>query len=159
KAAVDYMRYYREVKGLEYCALALANVYGPRQDPHGEAGVVALFAGKLLRRERPTIFGDGRQTRDFVYVDDVVDAFCRAADKGGGFLLNIGTGVETTVGELFDIMAKLTGFRDPPRHAAPRAGEVSRSALDPGRAAIHLAWKPWTPLEDGLARTLEHCKA
>ena len=84
KAVGDYLHYYREVRGLEYTVLALANVYGPRQDPHGEAGVIAIFAGLLLERERPTIFGDGEQTRDFVYVDDVVDAFVRAVEKGGG---------------------------------------------------------------------------
>lgn len=159
KSAVDYMHYYRTIKGLEYSALALANVYGPRQDPHGEAGVVAIFAGKLLQRERPTVFGDGRQSRDFVYVDDVVDGFVRATEKGGGLLMNIGTGVETSVQQLFDTMAKLTGFKEPARYAPPRAGEVQRSALDPGRAGIHLGWKPWTSMEDGLARTLEHFKA
>jgi UDP-glucose 4-epimerase len=159
KAAVDYMHYYREVKGLEYSALALANVYGPRQDPNGEAGVVAIFAGKLLRRERPTIFGDGSQTRDFVFVDDVVDAFCRATEKGGGLLLNVGTGTPTSVQTLFDTMAKLTGFRDAPRYSPARPGEVLQSALDPGRAAIHLGWKPWTRLEDGLARALEYFKS
>ena len=82
KAAGDYLAAYRELHGLEFTALALANVYGPRQDPHGEAGVVAIFAGRLLAGERCTIFGDGRKTRDFVYVDDVVDAFVRAADRG-----------------------------------------------------------------------------
>jgi UDP-glucose 4-epimerase len=158
KAVGDYLHYYREIRGLDYTVLALANVYGPRQDPHGEAGVVAIFANRLLSRERPTIFGDGGQTRDFVYVDDVVDAFVRAVEKGGGLLLNIGTGIETNVQQLFDVMAKLTGTREPAQYAPPRAGEVARSALDPGRAAIHLGWKPFTPLEEGLARTLEHFK-
>ncbi len=118
--------------GLEYTVLALANVYGPRQNPHGEAGVVAIFADKLLDRERPMIFGDGSQTRDFVYVDDVVDAFVRAVDKGGGLTMNIGTGVETSVQQLYDVMAKLTGFREPPDYKPARAGELQRSALDPG---------------------------
>ncbi|MCZ7526862.1 MAG: GDP-mannose 4,6-dehydratase [Acidimicrobiia bacterium] len=156
KAVGDYLHYYREVQGLEYTALALANVYGPRQDPHGEAGVVAIFAGKLLARERPTIFGDGEQTRDFVFVDDVVDACVRAAEKGSGLLVNIGTGVETSVQRLFDVMARETGFRDPARYAPARLGELRRSALDPGRAEIHLGWKPWTRLEDGIAQTLEY---
>jgi UDP-glucose 4-epimerase len=155
KAVGDYLHYYREIHGLEYTVLALANVYGPRQDPHGEAGVVAIFAGLLLERRRPTIYGDGGQTRDFVFVDDVVDAFVRAAEKGGGLLMNIGTGVETSVQQLFDAMAELTGYDDEPRYAPERAGELRRSALDPGRAAIHLGWKPWTALDDGLARTLE----
>jgi UDP-glucose 4-epimerase len=155
KAVGDYLHYYREIHGLEYTVLALGNVFGPRQDPHGEAGVVAIFAGKLLARERPTIYGDGQQTRDFVYVDDVVDALVRAGEKGGGLLMNIGTGVETSVQYLFDVMARLTGYRDPARYAPPRTGELTRSAIDPGRAAIHLGWKPWTPLEDGVRKTLD----
>jgi UDP-glucose 4-epimerase len=158
KAAVDYLHYYREVRGLEYTALALANAYGPRQDPHGEAGVVSIFAGKLLSHERPVIFGDGGQTRDFVYVDDVVDAFVRSVDKGGGLLMNIGTGVETSVQQLFDVMATLTGFKQTARYDPPRLGELQRSALDPARAALHLGWRPWTSLEEGVARTLEHFK-
>jgi UDP-glucose 4-epimerase len=158
KASGDYLHYYRQIRGLEYTALALANVYGPRQDPYGEAGVVSIFAGKLLGRERPVIFGDGSQTRDFVYVDDVVDAFVRAVDKGGGLLMNIGTGVETSIQQLFDVMARLTGFKQHARYDPPRPGEVERSALDPSRAGIHLGWEPWTTLEEGVARTLEHFK-
>jgi UDP-glucose 4-epimerase len=154
KAAGDYLHYYRLVRGLEYTALALANVYGPRQDPHGEAGVVAIFAGKMLSRERPVIFGDGSQTRDYVYVDDVVDAFMRAVDKGGGLLMNIGTGVETSVQRLFDVMARLTGFKQDARYDPPRPGELQRSALDPSRAGIHLG----SSLDEGVARTLEHFK-
>jgi len=158
KAAGDYLYYYRQIRGLEYTALAMANVYGPRQDPHGEAGVVSIFAGKVLTHERPVIFGDGSQTRDFVYVDDVVDAFVRSVDKGGGLLMNIGTGIETSVQQLFDVMAKLTGYKQHARYDPPRAGEVQRSALDPSRAGIHLGWQPWTSLEEGVARTLEHFK-
>ena len=105
KVVGDYLHAYRELHDLEFTALALANVYGPRQDPHGEAGVVAIFAGNLLAGQPCTIFGDGEQTRDFVYVDDVVDAFVRAADKGSGLLCNIGTGVETSVNTLYDTMA------------------------------------------------------
>ena len=127
--------------------------------PHGEAGVVSIFSRALLARERPVIFGNGAQTRDFVFVDDVVDSFVRAAEKGSGLLVNIGTGVETSVQQLFDAMAKLTGFRDPARYAPPRAGEVLRSALDPGRAQLHLGWRPFTSIEEGLGRTLEHFKA
>jgi UDP-glucose 4-epimerase len=159
KAISDYLHYYREIRGLEYTSLALANVYGPRQDPHGEAGVIAIFSGQLLDSERPTIYGDGEQTRDFVYVEDAVEAFVRAIDKGGGLVCNIGTGVETSVQQLFDIMSRLTGFRDPARYAPPRTGELRRISLDPGRAAIHLGWKPWTTVEEGLARTLDWFKA
>jgi UDP-glucose 4-epimerase len=155
KAAGDYLHYYREVRGLEYTELALANVYGPRQDPNGEAGVVAIFAGLMLAGRQPTVFGDGGQTRDYVFVDDVVDAFVRATEKGGGLLMNIGTGVETSVLQLYEGMARLTSYREAPNRAPERAGELLRSSLDPGRAAIHLGWKPWTSLEDGLLRTID----
>jgi UDP-glucose 4-epimerase len=155
KAAGDYLHYYREVRGLEYTELALANVYGPRQDPNGEAGVVAIFAGLMLAGRQPTVYGDGGQTRDYVFVDDVVDAFVRATEKGGGLLMNIGTGVETSVLELYEAMARLTGYEQPPNQAPERAGELLRSSLDPGRAAIHLGWKPWTALDDGLLRTID----
>jgi UDP-glucose 4-epimerase len=156
KAVGDYLHYYREIHGLEYSVLALANVFGPRQDPHGEAGVIAIFAGKLLAGERPTIYGDGEQTRDFVFVDDVVDAFARAADKAGGLIVNIGSGVETSVQRLFDLMARATAFLEPARYAPERTGELRRSALDPGRAAIHLGWKPFTTLEEGITRTIDY---
>ena len=155
KAVGDYLHYFREIHGLEYSVLALANVYGPRQDPHGEAGVIAIFAGKLLAGERPTIYGDGEQTRDFVFVDDVVDAFARAIDKAGGLIVNIGSGIETSVQQLFDLMAAATDYPEPARYAPARAGELRRSALDPGRAAIHLGWKPFTTLEEGTTRTVE----
>ena len=155
KAAGDYLHYYREVRGLEYTELALANVYGPRQDPNGEAGVVAIFAGLMLAGKQPTVFGDGGQTRDYVFVDDVVDAFVRATEKGGGLLMNIGTGAETSVLQLYEAMARLTGYGEAPNRAPERAGELLRSSLDPGRAAIHLGWKPWTSLDDGLLRTID----
>ncbi|MSO79707.1 MAG: NAD-dependent epimerase/dehydratase family protein [Acidimicrobiia bacterium] len=156
KAVGDYLHYFREIHGLEYSVLALANVYGPRQDPHGEAGVIAIFAGKLLAGERPTIFGDGEQTRDFVFVDDVVDAFARAIDKADGLIVNIGSGIETSVQQLFDLMAAATDYPEPARYAPARAGELRRSALDPGRAAIHLGWKPFTTLEEGTTRTVDY---
>jgi UDP-glucose 4-epimerase len=159
KAVGEYLYYYRQQRGLEYTVLALANVYGPRQNPHGEAGVVAIFANKLLDREQPLIFGDGSQTRDFVYVDDVVDGFVRAVEKGGGLTMNIGTSVETSVQDLYDLMAKLTGYREPAQYAPARTGELERSAVDTGRAGMQLGWKPFTSIEEGLARTLEHFKA
>ncbi len=155
KAAGDYLHYYREIHGLEYTALAFANVYGPRQDPHGEAGVVAIFVGLMLAKQRATIFGDGSQTRDFVFVDDVVDALVRAAERGSGLIINIGTGVETSVNELYASIARAVGYPDPAANAPARAGELARSALDPGRAEIHLGWKPFTSLDDGVAATLE----
>jgi UDP-glucose 4-epimerase len=154
KAAGDYLTAYRELHGVEYTALALANVYGPRQDPHGEAGVVAMFAGRLLDGEACTVFGDGSQTRDFVFVDDVVDAFVRAADKAGGLLLNVGTGVETSVETLYRTMASAAGVDADPVYAPARPGELPRSSIDPSKAAIHLGWRPWTPLPEGVAAVL-----
>jgi UDP-glucose 4-epimerase len=153
-AVVDYLKAYRELHNIEFCALALANVYGPRQDPHGEAGVVAIFAGHLVAGERCTIFGDGSQTRDFVFVDDVVDAMARAGQRGGGLLINVGTGTETSVLRLYETMASEAGSSQRPVHAPARPGELQRSALDPGRAAIHLGWKPWTSLAEGTAAVL-----
>ena len=155
KAAGDYLAAYRELHDLEFTALALANVYGPRQDPHGEAGVVAIFTRRLLAGEPCTIFGDGEQTRDFVFVDDVVDAFVRAAERGGGLLVNIGTGVETSVNTLYDTLAQAAGVRGPATYAPARAGELLRNSLDAGRAAIHLGWKPWTTISEGCAATLD----
>jgi len=155
KAVADYLGVYRELHGLEFTALALANVYGPRQDPFGEAGVVSIFAGKLLAGEQCTIFGEGEQTRDFVYVDDVVDAFSRAATKGSGLLMNIGTGRETSVNDLYRTMASNAGVVAEPHYAPARPGELARSSLDPGRAAIHLGWKPWTELDEGTSAVLK----
>jgi UDP-glucose 4-epimerase len=159
KAVGDYLHYYKEIQGLDYTVLALANVYGPRQDPHGEAGVVAIFAGRLLAGEVPTIFGDGNQTRDFVFVDDVVDAFARARFGGSGLLANVGTGTETSVNDLFAAMARVTGFTEPAVYAPARPGELARSALDPTLLGEQLGWKPAHTLDDGLARTLDWFRA
>jgi UDP-glucose 4-epimerase len=159
KAIGDYLYAYRDLHNLEFTALALANVYGPRQDPHGEAGVVAIFAGRLLAGEPCTVYGDGNQTRDFVYVDDVVDAFARASSRGGGLVLNIGTGTETSVNELYRTMAQQAAVERPAVAAPARPGELLRSSLDPGRAAIHLGWKPWTSLDEGTLSTLDWFRA
>jgi UDP-glucose 4-epimerase len=154
RVVTDYLHVYRELHSIEFTSLAMANIYGPRQDPHGEAGVVAIFAGLLLEGKPCTIFGDGNQTRDFVYVDDAVDAFVRAADRGSGLLCNIGTGRETSVNELYAAMAEAAGVAEPAVHAPPRAGELERNSLDPGRASLHLGWEPWTDLRSGVAETL-----
>ncbi len=154
KAVIDYLVAYREMYGLEFTALAMANVYGPRQDPHGEAGVVAIFAGRLLAGEPCVIYGDGRQTRDFVFVDDVVDAFSRAGERGSGLLCNVGTGRETSINELYQAMARNAGATQAPVYVPSRRGEVQRSCLDPGRAGIHLGWKPWTSVPEGTAAVL-----
>jgi UDP-glucose 4-epimerase len=158
RVAFDYLNTYRVLHGIEFTSLALANVYGPRQDPHGEAGVVAIFAGKLLAGEACTVFGDGEQTRDFVFVDDVVDAFVRAMHRGDGLLINVGTSVETSVNHLYRTMANAAGVDRPPVTAAARPGELQRSALDIRRAAVQLAWKPWTELTEGTVRVLDWFK-
>ncbi len=158
KAAIDYFVAYRELYGLEFTALALANVYGPRQDPHGEAGVVAIFAGNLVAGRQCVIYGDGTQTRDYVYVDDVVDAFAWAARRGGGLVLNIGTGKESSVNELYALVASASASDLSPRRAAAWTGEVQRSSLDPARAGLHLGWKPWTPLAEGVSGVVDHVR-
>ncbi|HLW44981.1 MAG TPA: NAD-dependent epimerase/dehydratase family protein, partial [Acidimicrobiales bacterium] len=158
EAVIDYLVAYRELHALEFCALALGNVYGPRQHPRGEAGVVAIFAQALATGTPVTVFGDGSQTRDYVYVDDVVDAFARAATRGGGLVCNVGTGRETSVDELLATMGRVAGVDPEVRYGPARPGEILRSALDPTRAAIHLGWRPWTSLEAGTAVVIEEAR-
>ena len=159
KVITDYLYAFRELHQMEYTSLALANVYGPRQDPHGEAGVVAIFAGRLLSGESCTIFGDGSQTRDYVYVDDVVDAFVRAAERGSGLLCNIGTGIETSVTALYEAMALNAGVATDAVLAPARDGELQRSCLDATRAKMHLGWEPFTDLSTGTAEVLDFFRA
>jgi UDP-glucose 4-epimerase len=155
RAVLEYLRVYRRLHALEFTALALANVYGPRQDGEAGSGVVAAFAARLLAGEPCTIYGDGEQTRDFLYIDDCVDAFVRAAERGDGLLVNVGTGVETSINDLYAAMAAAVGVDGPARSAAARPGDLARSALDPGRAAMQLGWRPWTSLAEGMARVVE----
>jgi UDP-glucose 4-epimerase len=154
RVAIDYLAFYERYHGLEWMACALANVYGPRQDPHGEAGVIAIFGEKMLAGEAPTIFGDGNQTRDYVFVDDVVHAFALAAERGSGRFVNIGTGVETSVNGIFRLMADATGFTGEPARGPERQGDVRRSSLDIELAETTIGWRPWTHLEDGLGETV-----
>ena len=154
RTALDYLGMYRRLHGLEFTALALANVYGPRQGP-GAGAVIATFASRLVARQPCTVHGDGEQTRDFVYVDDCVDAFVRAAERGDGLLVNVGTGRQTSVNDLYALMAATAGVSGPPEAAAARPGEVARSALDPARAAIQLGWRPWTLLDEGIGRVFD----
>jgi UDP-glucose 4-epimerase len=149
-----YVSAFAGLYGLQFCTLALGNVYGPRQDPHGEAGVVAIFARRLLAGAPTTIYGDGGAVRDYVYVDDVVRALeLAAAGRGDGRRFNVGTGLGTTVRELHALLADSTGAVDEPGHAPPRTGELDRVVLDV-QAAKDMGWSPDTSLKEGLARTV-----
>jgi UDP-glucose 4-epimerase len=159
KAALDYLSFYRQHRGLDFTALAMANVYGPRQDPHGEAGVIAVFGRQMLAGETPIINGDGNQTRDFVFVDDAVHSFALAAERGPGSVINIGTGLETSVNRLYQFLAEITGFGGEPMFGPMPDGEVRRAALDVGLADRELGWRPWTQLEDGLRQTVEYLRS
>jgi UDP-glucose 4-epimerase len=148
----EYLATWNRLYGTSHVSLRFGNVYGPRQEPHGEAGVVAIFMGLLREGGTPKIFGDGRQTRDYVFVGDVVDAVVRAAGHDGG-VFNVGTGVETSVVELYDAIQAATGIEREPEHAEARLGELQRSVLDPSLAGRELGWRPQTSLEDGLRAT------
>ncbi len=155
-AAEGYLGLYERLHGLSGMALRLGNVYGPRQDPLGEAGVVAIFCGLLKNGGVPTVYGDGTQTRDYIYVGDVVAAALAAGATRLGGALNIGTGREASVLDLVDVLAKLAGRDDfTPQFAPPRAGEVQRISLDAALAERELDWTPGTTLEQGLALTLD----
>ncbi len=159
-AAERYLECWTTLFGTSTLALRLANVYGPRQDPQGEAGVVAIFCHRLLSGQDCIINGDGEQTRDYVYVEDVADAVARAVVRPETTgILNIGTGVETTVNELYRRLAPLAGVTRPARHGPPRPGEQRRSVLDASRAKARLGWAPVTPLDEGLRRTLAWFRA
>ncbi|MBN3032611.1 MAG: NAD-dependent epimerase/dehydratase family protein [Candidatus Saganbacteria bacterium] len=149
-----YLYAYAQLYGLGFTALRYGNVFGPRQDPLGEAGVVAIFCGKMLKGETPTIYGDGKQLRDYVYAADVAEANLRALAAGGNRIINIGTGAGTSVNELFAALKELLDFKLPAVYAPPRAGELFRSVLDCRRAEKILGWRPRTALRAGLERTL-----
>ena len=153
-----YLEMFARLYGIEWAGVAPANVYGPRQDPHGEAGVVAIFSQRLLAGQPTRVFGDGGNTRDYVYVDDVVDAFMRAATVPGaaGLRFNVGTGLETSDRGLHTLVAEAAGAADAPEYAPARLGDVARSALDAGRAAEVLGWTPRVPIREGVARTVDY---
>jgi UDP-glucose 4-epimerase len=162
KLAVEhYLAYYGRVHGIESAVMRYANVYGPRQDPHGEAGVVAIFCGRILDRKPVTVFGDGKQVRDYVYVGDVAEVTYRGATRplpASGLLdaraFNVGTGVATDVLRLASILMHVAGTEIPVEHAPERKGEQRVSYLDVRRAHEHLDWSPSVTIEDGLAATL-----
>ena len=155
-AGEGYLSLYERLYGLSSVPLRLGNVYGPRQDPLGEAGVVAIFCGRLREGGQPTVFGDGKQTRDYIYVGDVVSAMLAAAEAETSGPINIGTGIETDVLELVNALDELGGDGDfEPEFAPPRAGEVQRISIDPGRAERELDWSAQMDLEEGLRVTLD----
>lgn len=154
RVAIEYLRTYEQLYGLSWTALTCANVYGPRQTASGEGGVVATFISAMLDGRPVSIHGDGEQTRDLVFVDDVVHAFALAADRADGQRLLVGTGERTSVNQLFRALAAATGYAHEPTPAPPRSGDIRHSALDARAATRELGWKPWTTLEEGLADTL-----
>lgn len=155
KVAEDYVRFWSRERGLEYTVIRPSNIYGPRQDPSGEAGVVAVFSRACLDRRRPTIFGSGTDTRDYVYVDDVADALMRAAELGEGGTYNVGTGTETSTAEVFETVARHARFRGGAIHGPPRPGDVQRSVLDWSLARDELGWQPFTTFEEGIRWTVD----
>ena len=159
-AAEVYLNSFRHLYGLDCAHIAPSNVYGPRQDPHGEAGVVAIFSQAMLAGEPTTVFGDGGNTRDYVYVDDVVDAFVLAGGiDGGGRRFNIGTGVQTSDRELHTVVAAAVGVADEPRFAPARLGDLRHSCLDSAAARASLGWRPAVALGEGVRRTVEYFRS
>lgn len=150
-----YLRFYERLYGISSVALRLANVYGPRQNPHGEAGVVAIFSERLLRGEPTVINGPGKQTRDYVYVKDVVRAMVGGLAHDDSGVFNVGTGIETDVNTLFREINRLVGSGAPENHGPAKPGEQQRSVLDASRIEQTLGWKPNVALEEGLAETVE----
>ena len=156
--AEQYLDFYGRQHRVNYTTLRYGNVYGPRQDPHGEAGVVAIFILAMLSGHRPRIFGDGNQARDFVSVDDVVDANMAAVHRGNRQSFNIASGRLTSINELFSMLRNIIGYRWEPDHGPARTGDVYRISLDCTRAQEVLGWVARTSLSDGLARTVEYVR-
>jgi UDP-glucose 4-epimerase len=154
----EYLAAYNRLYGTRHVSLRFGNVYGPRQDPHGEAGVVAIFLGRLAEEERPRIFGDGRQTRDYVYAGDVAQATLAGAGHDGG-VFNVGTGQETSVVDLYELCKRVAGSELEAEPAPARLGELQRSVLDVSLAEQELGWRAETPLQEGLRRTWESIAA
>ncbi|MDE3057734.1 MAG: NAD-dependent epimerase/dehydratase family protein [Bacteroidota bacterium] len=154
-ATEKYLFYYFAVHGIQHVILRYANIYGPRQNPHGEAGVVAIFTSKMLAGEQPVINGDGKQTRDYVFVGDVVRANVLALSHDKTDVFNIGTGIETDVNSLFHHLKKFTGASCEEKHAPAKAGEQLRSVIDHSKAKKILGWNPTVNVEEGLKKTVE----
>jgi len=159
RASELYLSCYRALYGLEYVAMRYANVYGPRQDPHGEAGVVAIFSEKLLAGEVPTINGDGRQTRDYVFIGDLVRANLALLESPFCGPMNFGTGIETDVNQLFGLLCEAAGVQVAERHGPAKPGEQRRSVISPRLAGEVIGWRPEVDLREGLRRTFEFFRA
>ncbi len=158
-ATEAYLFFYKVQYGIDYIALRYGNVYGPRQDPHGEAGVVAIFCGRILDGKSVTIYGDGEQTRDYIFVSDVARANIAALNsKASGVALNIGTGIETNVNDLYSTLAAIADFPTAAEHAGERPGEQRRSVISPARAEATIGWRPEKQLKDGLEDTFKYFK-
>ncbi|RBQ16834.1 UDP-glucose 4-epimerase [Spongiactinospora rosea] len=157
--AEQYLALFNRLHGTRHAALRLGNVYGPRQDPSGEAGVVSIFSGAVYAGRRPTIYGDGKATRDYVYVADIVAALIAAGEADRAGVWNIGTGRETSVLDLVDLIATAAGHEVAPLHAPPRPGELQRSALDSTAARTDLGWEPKIAISDGIARVYSWVRA
>jgi UDP-glucose 4-epimerase len=157
-AAEQYIQLYSDLYGLPFVIFRYPNVYGPRQIPASEAGVVTIFARAMLRRERPTIFGDGSKTRDYVYVDDIVEANALALTKGEGGVYNLGSRIETSDQEIFDAVREAVGSDIKPIYCEKRPGEIDRYCLDWQRAYDILGWRPLTTLQDGISKTVGWCR-
>jgi UDP-glucose 4-epimerase len=153
KSILELLVSYRDLHAVEFTALAMATVYGPRARP--DSGVVAAFLHAVRSSTAPVIHGDGRQTRDLLFVDDAVDALARAAERGGGLVVNVGTGVQTSIADLWQQVAGRLGATVEATHAPARPDELTRFALSAVRARIHLGWSPWTDLDTGLARLVD----
>jgi UDP-glucose 4-epimerase len=151
-----YLRFFREDRGLDFTSLRYGNVYGPRQDPNGEAGVISIFIGKFLKREGVRIDWDGEQTRDYVYVKDVARANVEALEKGSGECFVIGTGVKTSVNEIYRMLVEITGFEAPVTRAEKRPGDARDAQFDASLARERLGWRPQTSLRDGMKETYEY---
>ena len=156
KLAVEtYLPIYEKLSALDYTIVRLANVYGPRQDPHGEAGVVAIFTQAMLEGRSPDIFGDGDDKRDYVFVEDVIDAIIIASESELSGPFNVGTGIGTSTSKIFEILARHCGYTNKPMHGPRRLGDIVRISLDISRARKELGWRPKILLEDGLRTTVK----
>jgi UDP-glucose 4-epimerase len=155
----QYLSYFQRVSGLQAVSLRYANVYGPRQDPEGEAGVVAIFIQKMLNNEQAVINGNGRQTRDFVFVDDVVEANLAMMGQETQGTYNVGTGVETSINDLFRILVQHTGSTCKEVHGPAKKGEQARSVIDCTKLRLEVSWEPKADLSEGLKKTVEYFRS